>query len=459
MRQRTATTTRALGATTTPRPSTTKPRPTTTRPGHHYQAPTVHYQAPTDHYQGPAHHYQGPAHHDQAPADHDDATADHDHVKANYDHIAATYDHYSSHYDHASPHYYGPAGHHYYAQAHHDQVSAYHDQASSHHDYASPHYGPADHGRAYDGTDDDHYRQPYDHQSRTDDHHTSGAHNPDHGRYHRMKTAWVLRGGASFAASQVGMARALLEAGHYPDLLYGTSAGALNAAWLAADPTLPGVSRLAELWAAIRKRNVFPFRPWVALAGITGFSDHTVSPTPLARWLRAVCVLRQLDDGVLPLTVVTTDIENGEEVLLGTGPAVPALLASSAIPGIFPPVRIGDRWLMDGSIASDTPIGPAVEAGATRVWVLPSVPTGRAARPRSAMDALLGSSSILLSRQHANVVGTWASRCQLYVLPAVHLAGTSAFNFSRSNELIAAAYKRTTDWLGEPQPVVAPEHQ
>ena len=269
-----------------------------------------------------------------------------------------------------------------------------------------------------------------------------------------MKTAWVLRGGASFAASQVGMARALLEAGHYPDLLYGTSAGALNAAWLAADPTLPGVGRLAQLWSAVRKRDVFPFQPWVALKGVTGFSDHTVSSVPLTRWLRAVCPLRRLEDGLLPLTVVTTDIETGDEVLLGTGPAVPALLASTAIPGIFSPVRFGDRWLVDGSIASDTPIGPAVEAGATRVWVLPSAPTGRRLRPASALDALLGSSSILLARQHTDTVRTWCGRCELYVLPAAHVPGTSAFSFARSSELVEAAYKRATEWLREPRPLV-----
>ena len=82
-----------------------------------------------------------------------------------------------------------------------------------------------------------------------------------------MTTAWVLRGGASFGAAQVGMARALMEAGHYPDLLYGTSAGALNAAWLATDPTLDGIESLARMWTAVRRSDVFPLRPWTALKG------------------------------------------------------------------------------------------------------------------------------------------------------------------------------------------------
>ena len=270
-----------------------------------------------------------------------------------------------------------------------------------------------------------------------------------------MTTAWVLRGGSAFGAAQVGMARALIEAGHHPDRLYGTSAGALNAASLAADPTLEGTARLAELWTSIKRRDVFPFNPWVALQGVAGRRDHTVSAAALARWLRATCPLRRLDDGVLPLTVVTTDVQTGEAVLLDRGPAIPALLASAALPGIFSPVRIGDRWLMDGSIASDTPIGPAVEAGANRVWVLPSTPTGHMPRPATALDALLTSAAILLARHHTDVVRAWSSRCELYVLPAPVVPGSSAFHFGHSSQLIDSAYRLVGTWLGDPQPVVA----
>jgi NTE family protein len=249
------------------------------------------------------------------------------------------------------------------------------------------------------------------------------------------------------------MARALLEAGHHPDLLYGTSSGALNAAWLAADPTLEGIAGRAALWDTIRRADVFPVSLWVAVSGVAGWRDHTVSSAPLARWLRATCSLRRLEDGVLPLTVVATDIQSGQGVTLDTGPAVPALLASSALPGIFPPVLIDDHWLVDGSVASDTPIGPAVEAGATRVWVLPTVPTGQMARPRSALDTLLASSSILLSRQHTDTVRAWSGRCELYMLPAPAVPGTSAFRFTRSRDLIDAAYHMAAAWLPGARPV------
>jgi NTE family protein len=252
------------------------------------------------------------------------------------------------------------------------------------------------------------------------------------------------------------MVRALLEAGHHPDLLYGTSAGALNAAWLASDPTPEGVEALARIWAAMRHQDVFAFRPWSVVAGLAGLQDHTVSHRPFARWLRSVCPIHRLEDGVVPLTVTATDIETGEEVLLQRGPAVPALLASSAIQGVFPPVRIGERWLMDGGIVSDTPVGPAVEAGATRVWVVPCVPGPRAARlarPKSALGAVLSSMAIMLSRQSDDAIAKWSNRCELFVVPAPLVPGASPFKFDHSRDLLDAGYRVASSWLPNAEPV------
>ncbi len=249
------------------------------------------------------------------------------------------------------------------------------------------------------------------------------------------------------------MARALIEAGHHPDLLFGTSAGALNAAWLAADPTLSGTAALARMWTTVRRRDVFSFSPFSFLAGLAGLKDSTVRSAAFTKWLRATTALHRLEDGVLPLAVVAADLETGEEVLLQTGPAVPALLASSAMPGIFPPVRVGQRWLVDGSVASDTPVGAAVKAGASQVWVLPSVPTAPMARPRTALDVLLRSVSITLARYTAGVVAEWADHCELFILPAPLVPGVSAFDFGKSHQLIDAGYRLTGAWLQGARPI------
>ncbi|HYA44640.1 MAG TPA: patatin-like phospholipase family protein [Acidimicrobiales bacterium] len=268
-------------------------------------------------------------------------------------------------------------------------------------------------------------------------------------------TAWVLRGGAGFAAAQVGMARALMEAGCHPDMLYGTSAGALNAAWLAVDPTREGLAALASSWSMVRRGDIFPVRPVATVAGLLGLADCTFSSAPLARWLGAKLqpFLPRLEDAALPLCVIAADLETGEEVLLESGPSVPALLASCAMPGIFPPVRFGGRWLVDGSVVSDAPVGPAVMRGAGRVFVLPTVPTVAMARPRGALGVLLRSVSITLDHASAASIAAWASRCELYVLPAPTVPGSSAFSFDRSQDLVEAAYALTSAWIGKARPV------
>lgn len=268
-----------------------------------------------------------------------------------------------------------------------------------------------------------------------------------------MATAWVLRGGGAFGAAQVGMARALIEAGHYPDLLYGTSAGALNAAALAAGPSLATVTHLEDLWARAEDQRVFPVRPWSLAAGLLGLSDHTLASGRLRTWLGQACPLVRLQDGAVPLTVVTTDIETGEMVLLDEGPAVRALMASSAIPGVFPPVRWQGRWLVDGSVATDTPLGPAVNDGATRVFVLPSVPMTKVAKPRSALDMVLRSSGITLFYSHVAAVREWAASCELFELPAPVVAGASAFSFAKTRELISEGHRVTSKWLLDAYPV------
>jgi NTE family protein len=251
------------------------------------------------------------------------------------------------------------------------------------------------------------------------------------------------------------MARALLEAGHRPDRLYGTSAGAFNAAWLAYDPSLEGLGALANLWNALRRHMVFPFNPWTVLSGLAGLADHAVNPRPFARWVRSVTPLRRLEDGELPLAFVATDIQTGEEVLLQAGPMVPALLASSAIPGVFPPVRIGGKWLVDGGVATDTPIGQAFKAGATEVWVLPCSPDDRLfmARPRSVLATLLNSSAIMVARQSAESVARWSQLCDVFVLPAPRLPGVSAFDFDHSQELMDASHDASAQWLKDARPV------
>ena len=151
-----------------------------------------------------------------------------------------------------------------------------------------------------------------------------------------MTTAFVLSGGASLGAVQVGMLQALLRRGIRPDFVVGTSVGAVNGAWVAGHPDPDGADGLVHIWCGLRRTDVFPSSPLRALTAVTGRSRAVVSPDGLRDLLSAHIPFRRLEDAPVPQHVVAADVLTGEDVLLSAGPAVDAVVASAAIPGVFP---------------------------------------------------------------------------------------------------------------------------
>ncbi|WP_244515477.1 patatin-like phospholipase family protein [Actinopolyspora xinjiangensis] len=282
-------------------------------------------------------------------------------------------------------------------------------------------------------------------------------------------TAWVLPGGSTFGAVQAGLVSALFEAGSTPDLLVGTSAGALNSAWLAGDPTPRGAERLRELWSGMRRRDVFPVEPLRILAGKLGLSNHLMSNRGLASWLHRTLPFRRLEQARLPLTVSATDVDTSEAVFLDSGPALPALVASCAIPGVFPPVELGGRSLVDGGPAAFMPISRAVEQGADRVYVLPCSgtrsleaeqarfgvlpPPKRPARSISGINGAALSAAMFAASTLDMQLN--AARCELYVLPSPRVDRLSPYSFGYSAALIDWAWRTARDWLPTARPVPA----
>ncbi|MEL0028429.1 MAG: patatin-like phospholipase family protein, partial [Perlucidibaca sp.] len=201
-----------------------------------------------------------------------------------------------------------------------------------------------------------------------------------------VRTAWVLAGGGSLGAVQVGMMRALVAAGEHPDLLVGASVGAINSAYFAAFPDADGVERLADIWLSLRQQDVFPLSLLGSLHALLTGRSHLLPDTALRALIRRALPFSQLEQARVPLHVMTTDLLSGAEVLLSTGPAEPALLASAAIPAVFPAVQHQSHCLVDGGVASNAPVASAVRLGAQKVVVLPtgfgcacpSAPTGLA---------------------------------------------------------------------------------
>lgn len=260
-------------------------------------------------------------------------------------------------------------------------------------------------------------------------------------------------------AIQVGQAEALVAAGLAPDLVIGTSAGSLNAAWLAADPTERGVASLRRLWLQVKRRQIFPVRPVTAGLGLLGRRDHLVPSGPLTAWLGEHLPYRRLEEARIPLTVTATDLDTGEAVYLSSGSAIPALVASCAVPGIFPPVTIGGRTLVDGGLAADAPIQLAIAGGADRVIVLPTLGTTPPGRPRGASDVLLRSVNLMLGNARDSEIAPWVDQVDIYVVPAPWVPGVSPFSFSHGLQLMTEARARTEAWLPTARPLGAAGRQ
>lgn len=261
-------------------------------------------------------------------------------------------------------------------------------------------------------------------------------------------TAFVLAGGGSLGAIEVGMLQALLEWGEQPAFLVGASAGAINAAYFAGEPTNTGARELERIWCALKRSDVLPFNLG-SVFGLLRRRDHLVDSSGLRRLLERHLPYRQLEDAALPVHLVASDMLNGQEVLLSTGAAVDAVLASAAIPGVYPPVRIGERWLVDGGVSNNTPISAAVGLGATRVIVLPTgfacalerAPSGAIAR---AMHAL----SLLVARQLVYDAERFAGTAlELRIVPSLCPLDVSPYDYSAAAGLIARARSETRRWL------------
>ena len=261
-------------------------------------------------------------------------------------------------------------------------------------------------------------------------------------------TAFVLSGGGSLGAVQVGMLQALTEAGICPDLLIGTSVGAVNAAFMAADPCREGAVRLGEIWRGLRRQDIFPLSPWSSARGLLGRSNHMISNASLRTVLERHLPYERLEDAAIPVHVITTELKTGRGVLISSGPAVPALLASTAIPGIFPPVTIGRREFIDGGVANHTPIAGAIELGATRIFVLPVGYPWLRQEPTNALGMALHALARFVEQRLDAEVAAYGRMADIHVLPTLDAVATSPADFSHTDELMTRGCKSARKYIG-----------
>jgi NTE family protein len=263
-----------------------------------------------------------------------------------------------------------------------------------------------------------------------------------------MRTAFVFSGGGSLGAVQVGMMLALAERAIVPDLLVGTSVGALNAAYLAADPSDRGALSLAGVWSGLRRRDVFPRPGPGAVKALAGRHDHLLDVDPLRRLVGATLPFRRLEDARWPVAVVATEVTTGLEVVLAEGDAVDAVIASASLPGVFPPVDVDGHLLIDGGVVNHTPISVAVDMGADRVVVLPTgYACALASPPSSALAMVVHAFTLATQRRLIDDVRRLQGELDLQVVPPLCPVSVSPVDFARSGELVERARRSTRCWL------------
>lgn len=265
-----------------------------------------------------------------------------------------------------------------------------------------------------------------------------------------MTTAFVLAGGGSLGAIQVGMLQALAAGGVEPDLVVGTSAGALNAAWVAGHGVgADSLDRLERVWRGLRRRDVFPISPFRSVL-LSGTRASLCASDRLRHLITTHLPYERLEDAAIPVHVVTTDVLSGDEVLLSSGDAVDAVLASASIPGILGPVLIGGRLLWDGGVANNAALSQAVALGADRIIVLPAgTPCALERPPRTTLGAAMHALSLLIERRLQVEVRFYADKVDLAVVPHLCPLAVHAADFRHAGELIERSRKATLGWLAD----------
>jgi len=267
------------------------------------------------------------------------------------------------------------------------------------------------------------------------------------GRRHAGPTAFVLSGGGVLGAVQVGQLQALIEAGIVPDMLVGTSVGALNAAAIAADPTTAGVATMRESWGSLKSEDLFPGSRLHRAMQILRKGDH-LYPNDGIRRLADMLPVRTFEQLAKPLTIVATSLHTGRDHHFTSGPIAPALLASTALPGIFPPVIVDGETFVDGGMSNNVPVSVAVANGARRIYVLTCGGSKPMPRPiKGPLDVFTQAVAHTRLAQTQEDIARYADKAQIEMMPTFH-PGNIRFNDpSHSVELMTRAYELAHGFL------------
>jgi NTE family protein len=218
--------------------------------------------------------------------------------------------------------------------------------------------------------------------------------------------------------------------------LVGTSVGAINAAFWAFDPEPWMGERLLRFWLQANNALFFPNGPVPMVGRLVQGKDHLSTQSALAALLHtALPHDATIEEAAIPVSFTATDVRHGEKVVLRSGPVLPAVLASAAIPALFPPIEVGGRLLADGGMTANCDIETAVEAGMTDVLVVDVMGDGVGTPPRGVWATAEDALGVAVRRQTQLTIRLFEHRARIAVVRPLLTARPRLFDFSRTADL------------------------
>ncbi len=264
-------------------------------------------------------------------------------------------------------------------------------------------------------------------------------------------TAFVLGGGGVLGSAEVGMLRALLEHQIVPDLIVGSSVGALNGAVIAADPSLQTVDGLVNVWTGLSDREVFGGSVFGQLGTLARHGTHLHSNDGLRELIDADLGGLEFSDLTVRFECVAASIERATATWFSSGPVTPAVLASCAVPGLLPAVEIDGQHYFDGGLVRSIPIGRAAELEATRIFVLHvgrlETPLKPPTRP---WQVALVAFEIARRHQFGEELASLSDDVDVHILPSGSAGPALSMRYRSTSGVqgrIEAAYKATANYL------------
>lgn len=247
----------------------------------------------------------------------------------------------------------------------------------------------------------------------------------------RRRLGLALSGGATRGLAHIGVLQALEDNGITPDYLSGTSIGAFAAALYAFGVPLQEIRSVGQ---GMTPLNVSKLK----LSRFAMFSNEE-----MGRLIQSKIGKARIEESPIPLAIITVDIGTGAKVVMRQGEVAPAVMASNAVPGIYRPIYIDGRMLVDGGIAEDVPISPLRPMGADFIVAVNLSAERLYRRPENIIDIILNAIDIAIDED------TKAQVQSADVLIEPRLSHFPRMDVNKIDELIAEGYRATEASVGK----------